>query len=1646
MMSKKLPKKKRFLKLKRRTRRTISAVLMITAIIVAAIPVPDLSAVDMLAGDAPPPQLEYPTATADAAVNTDTEKLSLKAPAGAPAYTSYTIRDLDGEYQLTWRYKFWVADSAQGALNGLGIISAYNTGSLPLNGQLEINLSAVTAYETFTQAEFTTFVATIDQAMIDEHYPPKTNGDKIYVVGNVPLNIQLELYLYEKLPRYAPSQFEAKLVIDNSSSAPIASIDTGELLAKRTEEVEVDSKTYLTKPEEKPIQSIDTGTGKEKETKNSASDNQTPEVTTPDKTPTTPDTVPEAPSTGADDVESVPVLPQESENIEADNALPTEDIIPEEPLPMNEPQLMADPPGGGTDTKIYAIQNKTTKEWVVPDNATKIIGGIGDDVFADSEASALTNIKLPAGLMAIGNKAFAGVTRLMEISIPNTVTRIGHRAFKGCSALSKVDNQAIITQVGIETFADCTSLRDVKIPDKVNKIGMGAFVNSKVTNLDMSPSKQDPYVIDQFAFWNCASLTKVDFAENTTQIGKAAFGMPEASVMVNDLKTIVLPLNATILGESLFSGRGKLQDVTLPKNFGVNAAANIDNTIFEKCYDLSRVLFQEESRKATFSPAAFASVRNEGFYVEGPASDPKQASYDDETSFASPRKSAHDAGVTYKFTATVNGVPKIFYEVAEPAGFYRVNDENQLESFSPIKDANGNYQDIENLIIPSKVGEFKVTGVKTGWLPEAYKPHIKALTISDDSLSTVDERAFAGCTNMKWAIVGNSVNEIKKEAFQGCTKLEKITFNTPKAGYASMKLGADAFETGSDQLVFQGDIVPEYAPFKWAMDPGNYMDIQTGKRVCYKSNQPSNLTTMLDRVSNEVTLIDYPHYGDLDKDNADYIVAQKAYYIQMYTDNNTLTAPSADVPGKTNEQAIADYSITGKYEFAYLDGKIPQERYMQLNPFEESLVDATLNINIPVGITSIDVKSFLKAPKNAANKAYITDPTKLKMYEDDAGVSANRAVSSDTPAVYGGLFSGLRKEFPVPVDPNDPNDPNYQKETLVQGNDRIQSVTLNSVKALPDYAFNSCEALQNVTLGKDLANIGKAPFVGCNQMTGIGGNAKYIGENGIIYANKTDGTKEIVQCLGSRGKLIGMGTVSLESDPLLAKVTTIADGAFQNCDSVVRVSLTDAKTLKMIPENCFNDCDNLVQVILPESVNDIRNNAFTKTQSAIVVTIPGIEVSIMDNAFTHDPGVTIRTYKDSAAYTYANLFKIGTELIDKRYKVSFVDHDGKKLTEDQFVVENSAAIPPKDPTRTGYTFTGWSRDYKKITEDSLIFAKYNANPGTGGGGTGGGGTGGGGTGGGGTNGGTNNNGTNTDNSKKYKVTVKEGAGAGEYTAGTVVTVTATARLDNKIFDRWITKSKGAGFTDAYAVAATFTMPPNDVTVEATFKERAAVSSNTPPAPTPPADNTGGGNNNAGGGNGTGNVSSDGTVISITKPGVSDKDKASATVDGSDDQFMVKITESEIARAAVEEALLADEETLDSIQYFPMDISLYDSTGKTKIEDPQDISVNITMPIPDELRQYGGNNKVASVVDGELERLDATFKTIGGVPCVSFTATHFSPYTVYVDTNQLDAGMMQDNTPATGDGIHPKWFLVIGLSCISVVLFLKKDKRGKIQIA
>ena len=60
------------------------------------------------------------------------------------------------------------------------------------------------------------------------------------------------------------------------------------------------------------------------------------------------------------------------------------------------------------------------------------------------------------------------------------------------------------------------------------------------------------------------------------------------------------------------------------------------------------------------------------------------------------------------------------------------------------------------------------------------------------------------------------------------------------------------------------------------------------------------------------------------------------------------------------------------------------------------------------------------------------------------------------------------------------------------------------------------------------------------------------------------------------------------------------------------------------------------------------------------------------------------------------------------YQVTFTDYDGTVLKVSE-VKEGKTAAAPANPTRNGYTFIGWDKDFTNVKQDMVVVAQYRVN-------------------------------------------------------------------------------------------------------------------------------------------------------------------------------------------------------------------------------------------------------------------------------------------------------------------------------------------------
>jgi len=233
----------------------------------------------------------------------------------------------------------------------------------------------------------------------------------------------------------------------------------------------------------------------------------------------------------------------------------------------------------------------------IPNSVTNI----GDYAFYG--CSGLTAITIPNSVTSIGYRAFAGCSGLTAITIPNSVTSIGSSAFSDCSGLTTVDILDGVKSIEPDTFYGCSGLTSVTIPESVTIIGSGAFVGcSGLTSVTIPESVT---IIGSVAFAGCSGLRAITIPESVTIINSGVFrgcsGLttvaipdgvksiePDTFYGCSGLTSVTIPESVTIIGSGAFVDCSGLTSVTIP-----NSVTSIGSDAFYGCSGLTSVTIPE---------------------------------------------------------------------------------------------------------------------------------------------------------------------------------------------------------------------------------------------------------------------------------------------------------------------------------------------------------------------------------------------------------------------------------------------------------------------------------------------------------------------------------------------------------------------------------------------------------------------------------------------------------------------------------------------------------------------------------------------------------------------------------------------------------------------------------------------------------------------------------------------------------------------------------------------------------------------------------------------------------------------------------------------------------------------------------------------
>ena len=122
---------------------------------------------------------------------------------------------------------------------------------------------------------------------------------------------------------------------------------------------------------------------------------------------------------------------------------------------------------------------------------------------------------------AIEDGALRGQTELTALVLPDTIASIGANAFEGCTALASMSIPGSVRTIGEAAFEGCASLTEIALNQGTATISERAFAGTAIDKLTLPASVE---AIGDAAFDGCASLSRILLLGAPVSVSSSALG------------------------------------------------------------------------------------------------------------------------------------------------------------------------------------------------------------------------------------------------------------------------------------------------------------------------------------------------------------------------------------------------------------------------------------------------------------------------------------------------------------------------------------------------------------------------------------------------------------------------------------------------------------------------------------------------------------------------------------------------------------------------------------------------------------------------------------------------------------------------------------------------------------------------------------------------------------------------------------------------------------------------------------------------------------------------------------------------------------------------------------------------------------------
>ncbi len=609
----------------------------------------------------------------------------------------------------------------------------------------------------------------------------------------------------------------------------------------------------------------------------------------------------------------------------------------------------------------------------------------------------------------------------MDVFIPDNVTNIGSGAFSYCKSLTNIvvseNNNSYSSEDGVLFNKDKSSLllhpagksdTSYVVPDSVMRIGGSAFDGcSNLTSVTIPNSITS---IQSYAFYGCSGLKSVTIPSGVTKVPEGCFLyctslediiIPNSVTKIaksafencTSLGNIIIPDSVTEIGDCAFCDCTSLEKIVVPNSVNI-----IDTWAFQNCTSLKNVTISQGV--TAINPWAFQnciSITN----VEIPDS----ITFIGTGAFAG----------CYSLTDIEVSADNSAYSVDDGVLFNK--DKTSLISYLAGK-TNTSY------IIPdtvTSIGNWAFYGCST----------LKNITIGE-RVTSIGNNAFSGCDSITSINIPDSVTNIGSEAFAHCINLVSVTL-----GNNVTSIGTYAFASGGIKSITIPNSVTNIDNYAFSVPTILY-----GYKTC------TAFVRYTSKHKNE-----YVYLDGVDKDNIiEGEIGNCTWSLDKLTGELVINGS-----GK-----MTDFMIQGApwYQHKWLITEIKvSDGITSIGDFAFWMCGSIKNVTIPNSVISIGNNAF-------------SDCTSL----------VNVTIPNSVISIGDGAFSNCTSLVNVTIG----NSLNRIGVSMFFNCISLKEVTIpQSVTIIDAGAFHGCRSLSSVTMGNNVKRIDRWSFHGCSSLENI---------------------------------------------------------------------------------------------------------------------------------------------------------------------------------------------------------------------------------------------------------------------------------------------------------------------------------------------------------------------------------------------------------------------------------------------------------------------------------------------------------------------------------------------------------------------------------